>query len=78
MLAGRGGLQGARSPFSWLGVACASRHEGSMNVGCVWPPSVELWIELYKSIGSFGIAKEYSSGAYFCDHAEFHRESYAV
>ena len=29
------GLQGARSPFSWLGVACASRHEGSMNGLCL-------------------------------------------
>ena len=26
-----GALQGARSPFSWLGVACASRNEGCMN-----------------------------------------------
>ena len=34
------GLQGVRSPFSWLGVACGSRHEESMNV--VWPPLVIL------------------------------------
>ena len=30
-----GGLQGARSPFSWLGVPCASRHEGSTNGFCL-------------------------------------------
>ena len=34
-----GGLQGARSPFWWLGVACASRHDRCMN-GSVWPPDV--------------------------------------
>ena len=31
----KGGLQGARSPLWWLGVACASRHEGSMNGLCL-------------------------------------------
>ena len=30
-----GGLQGALSPLSWLGVACASRHEGSMSRLCL-------------------------------------------
>ena len=30
-----GGLQGARSPFSCLGVGCASRHEGSMDGFCL-------------------------------------------
>ena len=30
-----GGPEGARSPFSWLGVACRSRHEGSMNGLCL-------------------------------------------
>ena len=30
-----GGLQGARSPLSYLGVACASRHEGCMNGLCL-------------------------------------------
>ena len=30
-----GGLQGARLPFWWLGVACASRHEGSMYGLCL-------------------------------------------
>ena len=29
-----GGLKGARSPFSWLGVACASRYKGIMNGLC--------------------------------------------
>ena len=35
VVAGRGGLQGTRSPFSLLGVACASRHKGSMNGLCL-------------------------------------------
>ena len=35
VLAGKGGLQGARSPLSCLGVVCASRHEGSMNGLCL-------------------------------------------
>ena len=30
-----GGLNGARSPFSWLGVTCLSRHKGSMNRLCL-------------------------------------------
>ena len=30
-----GGLQGARLAFSWLRVACASRHEGCMNGLCL-------------------------------------------
>ena len=29
------GLHGARLPFSCLGVACASRHEGNMNGLCL-------------------------------------------
>ena len=37
-----GELQGARSLFSWLCVAFASRHEGSMNGFCLWPPYVGL------------------------------------
>ena len=36
------GLQGARTPFSWLGVACATRHEGSIN-GC--------WVECVRVLG---------------------------
>ena len=36
MVAGTGGLQGARSPFSWLSVACASRHEGCMKGLCLF------------------------------------------
>ena len=30
-----GGSEGARSPFSWLGVACPPRHEGSMKALCL-------------------------------------------
>ena len=30
-----GGLKGARSPISWLGVAYPSRHEGRMNGICL-------------------------------------------
>ena len=29
------GLQGMRSLFSWVGVACASRHDGSLNGLCL-------------------------------------------
>ena len=43
------GLEGARSPFSWLGVACASRHERSMNGLCLasW---CGVGYNMYKSI----------------------------
>ena len=30
-----GGLEGARPPFSWSGVACPSRHEGGMDGLCL-------------------------------------------
>ena len=51
VLAGRGGLEGARSPFSsWLGVACASRDEGSMNGLCL-ASCCGVEYNMYESIG---------------------------
>ena len=38
------GLQGARSTFSWLGVGCASRHEGSKNGLCL--PSIGEFVDI--------------------------------
>ena len=68
------GLQGARSPFSWLGVASASRPEGSMNGLCVasWCGSGYTMYECIRVV--LICAKQHSSGAYFCDETENPRE----
>ena len=62
-----GGLDEARSPFSCLGVACPTRHEGSMNGLCL-----ASWC----GVGYFHVQSK--RGVYFCDQAELHRKSYAL
>ena len=73
-----GGLDGTRSPFSWLGVACPietrGKHEWSVSV---WPPDIGLKINMYEYKGRFGLQLS-SSGAYSCHQAEFQRYSIAV
>ena len=71
------GLEGARSPFLWLGVAFSSRNDGSMN-GFSLASWCGVGCNTYKSIRVVLVCKKYLSGAYFRDHAEFHRGSFAV
>ena len=66
-----GGLQGARSPFSWLGVVCASRHEGSMNGPCL-ASGCGSGYTMYGYIRVVLICKKKKkkNGAYFCDETK--------
>ena len=45
-------------------------------MGSIWPSDVVLKMISTSPEGSFCIAKEHSSGAYFCDYAESERKSF--
>ena len=66
-----GGLEGARSLFSSLGVASPSRHEGSMNGLC---PASQYRVDHYRyepvRSGPVRSAEEHSSGASFREQAQ--------
>ena len=72
-----GGLQGAQSPLSCLGVAYASRHKGCMNGLCL-ASICGFLLSTYEYLRVVGDCRYYSSGAYFFGRAENHRGRYPV